>query len=72
MDETAPDDGEIFEAVGYPNHFSDLTDGRQAERWWIRSTRCCFWPCCPSLPGPIPSPTSPRKRQIRIVVRSRN
>jgi hypothetical protein len=24
------------------------------------------------LPGPIPSPTSPRKRQIRIVVRSRN
>jgi predicted transposase YbfD/YdcC len=30
MDETAPDDGEIFEAAGFLNHFSDLTDGRQA------------------------------------------
>jgi predicted transposase YbfD/YdcC len=30
MDETAQDDGEIFEAVGFLNHFSDLTDSRQA------------------------------------------
>jgi predicted transposase YbfD/YdcC len=30
MDETAGYDGEIFEAVGFLNHFSDLTDGRQA------------------------------------------
>ena len=30
MDETTQDDGEIFEAVGFLNHFSDLTDGRQA------------------------------------------
>ena len=30
MDETRQDDGEIFEAVGFLNHFSDLTDGRQA------------------------------------------
>jgi predicted transposase YbfD/YdcC len=30
MDETAADDGEIFEAVGFLNHFSDLTDARQA------------------------------------------
>jgi predicted transposase YbfD/YdcC len=30
MDETARDDGEIFEAAGFLNHFSDLTDGRQA------------------------------------------
>src|SRR6185312_8460895 len=30
MDETAADDGAIFEAVGFLNHFSDLTDGRPA------------------------------------------
>jgi hypothetical protein len=30
MDETARDDGEIFEAAGFLNHFRDLTDGRQA------------------------------------------
>ncbi len=30
MDGTTQDDGEIFEAVGFLNHFSDLTDGRQA------------------------------------------
>jgi hypothetical protein len=30
MDETTQDDGEIFDAVGFLNHFSDLIDGRQA------------------------------------------
>jgi predicted transposase YbfD/YdcC len=30
MDETTQDDGEIFETVGFLNHFNDLTDGRQA------------------------------------------
>ena len=30
MDGTTQDDGEIFEAVGFLSHFSDLTDGRQA------------------------------------------
>jgi len=30
MDETALDDGDIFEAVEFLNHFRDLTDGRQA------------------------------------------
>jgi hypothetical protein len=30
MDETTQEDGEIFEAVGFQNHVSDLTDGRQA------------------------------------------
>ncbi len=30
MDATAPDDGDIFEAAGFLNHFSDLVDGRQA------------------------------------------
>jgi predicted transposase YbfD/YdcC len=30
MDETTQEDGEIFEAVGFLNHFSDLTDSRQA------------------------------------------
>src|ERR1700691_1640034 len=30
MDETTQDDGEIFEAVGFLNHFSQLTDDRQA------------------------------------------
>ena len=30
MDETTQDDGEIFEAVGFLNHFSELTDDRQA------------------------------------------
>jgi hypothetical protein len=29
VDETAPHDGEIFEATAFLSHFDDLTDGRQ-------------------------------------------